>query len=133
MLILAYHRVNPGAKDGLSVSPDMLEAQLTHLRNRGWENVVLDELVASGDLMAQPGKFAITFDDGYRDNYTHAFPVLARLGLRATVYVSTAYVETGDCFPWVMRNTNGREPHDDDRPLTCDHLRSHLSALPVED
>ncbi len=78
--------------------------------------------------MAQPGKLAITFDDGYRDNYTHAFPVLERLGLRATVYVSTAYVETGDCFPWVMRNTNGREPHDDDRPLTWDHLHEMLRS-----
>ena len=117
MLILAYHRVNPGAKDGLSVTPSMLEDQLLYLQTCGWENVMLDEQALSGQLMVKAKKFAITFDDGYRDNYLHAFPLLKRLGMRATVFVSSGYVDTGQPFPWVSKRYQGNALQQEDLPL----------------
>jgi peptidoglycan/xylan/chitin deacetylase (PgdA/CDA1 family) len=45
---------------------------------------------------------ALTFDDGYRDNLTHAAPILARHGLPATVFLATGFVGSGSA-PWVDR------------------------------
>ena len=42
---------------------------------------------------------ALTFDDGYLDNFRYAFPVLQELELTATFFISTAYVNTGITFP----------------------------------
>jgi peptidoglycan/xylan/chitin deacetylase (PgdA/CDA1 family) len=43
---------------------------------------------------------ALTFDDGYRDNYTEAFPALRARGLPATVFVTANHLDTGAPFWW---------------------------------
>lgn len=64
---------------------------------RRWFNVLaLDEAVsafARGSLPARA--LAITFDDGYADNYTVALPILRELGLHATFFVATAFLDGG--------------------------------------
>jgi len=45
-----------------------------------------------------PRALAITFDDGYRDNYDIAMPILARLGLPATFFIATGYLDGGRMF-----------------------------------
>jgi peptidoglycan/xylan/chitin deacetylase (PgdA/CDA1 family) len=42
---------------------------------------------------------AVTFDDGYRDNFVHAFPILKRLGIPVTIFLTTGYIESGQ-LPW---------------------------------
>jgi peptidoglycan/xylan/chitin deacetylase (PgdA/CDA1 family) len=101
--VLAYHRVlpPPGADypflDGIvSASPESFEKQLRFVRNRF--NVVNFNDV-SGWLSTGanfPGNsLVITFDDGYADNYDVAFKILKRLGMTATMFVSTSFVDTG--------------------------------------
>ncbi len=62
-----------------------------------WFNVLpLAEAVtrlATGDLPARAA--AITFDDGYADNYLHALPILRRYGLKATFFISTGFLNGG--------------------------------------
>lgn len=112
MLILAYHRVNPDVRDGLSISPGMLKDQLTWLLDRGWVNVVLEETITSGTVEAPRKSFAVTFDDGYRDTYLHAAPVLESLGIRGTVFLVSDMIDSEEPFPWLTSDSNSFDAED---------------------
>lgn len=102
--VLMYHyiRVNTDPNDrtgfGLSVTPADFEAQMTWLVDHGYHTVLPEDLrraLAEGkSLPTKP--IVLTFDDGYRDFYTAAWPVLKRLGLRASVAVVTSFADKGD-------------------------------------
>jgi len=102
-LILRYHRVYP---DGtrpfyrLGVDRSLFEAQLDFLATH-FEVVSLATIVES--LRAgRPldGGVAITFDDGYRDNLTEAFPALRARGMTATLFVTVDEVSAGRAMWW---------------------------------
>ena len=64
-------------------------------------------MVRVGDLFASFQRktrrsICITFDDGFRDNYQYAAPILERYGLRATFYVTAGCID-GFCPPWFCR------------------------------
>jgi peptidoglycan/xylan/chitin deacetylase (PgdA/CDA1 family) len=99
-LILGYHRVvddfEAVARTGMPsmlTSTAMFERHLD-LVGRHFRFVTLDEI---GEHLAAGRPFtervaAVTFDDGYRDNYEHAFPILKRKGIPAAVFVVTDLV-----------------------------------------
>src|SRR5712691_3657132 len=45
--------------------------------------------------------FALTFDDGYRDNYTHGFALARELQIPITIFLIPGYIENGHCFWWL--------------------------------
>ena len=111
--VLTYHRVNDDADPFYPSLPvDVFEGQIA-LVARYYRVLAVEDLV---DRMARgtvpPNALAITFDDGYRDNLTHAAPILARHGVPATLFVTTGFVG-GACTPWydrvaeVFRSTPG--------------------------
>jgi len=99
-----YHYISepPAGADiyrrDLSVSPANFEAQLAWLRNQGYEGITLTDLVYHLALgWPLPEKPVIlTFDDGYRDNYTHAFPLLKKYGYPGTFFLITRAIDYGD-------------------------------------
>jgi peptidoglycan/xylan/chitin deacetylase (PgdA/CDA1 family) len=101
--ILRYHSVTDDEDStlayldhGLMVSSAAFRAQLRYLR-RFYTVLSLDELVDRlHDGRPLPYRaVAITFDDGYRDNYTQAYPLLRAEGLPATFYVTTGCLDGG--------------------------------------
>lgn len=87
----------------MSVTPEEFEKQMGWLKSRGYTGVSVREGLmslpasAGGEAISIPRKdgqipIVITFDDGYLDNHTNAFPVLKKFGFSATVYVITNYV-----------------------------------------
>ena len=128
MLILGYHRVNPEARDGLSVTPASFEAQLAYLHRHGWENVNLEEALVFPKVEKGAKRFAITLDDGFQDNYLYALPVLKRMGMRATLFVATAYLDSGQPFPWVQTALGGRTLAQEDLPLTWAQLEEMANS-----
>jgi peptidoglycan/xylan/chitin deacetylase (PgdA/CDA1 family) len=129
-LIVMYHRVlAPDAGSDLStagivVSTSTFERQLEVLA-RLFQVVPLRTAAASGD----PGLCAITFDDGWADNHAQALPVLQRLGLTATVFVTTGFIGSSRLF-WPERlayllQTAGRQNL---TPGALDGLRAPVSA-----
>ncbi len=104
-LVLEYHNVNAGDSDpirnldGLHVRVSQFERQMDHLAAH-YHVVPLDDLLdASAQMRRGKPRAAITFDDGYRDTYTYAVPILQRLGLPATVFIVTDFLVSGGS-PW---------------------------------
>ncbi|MFH0762822.1 MAG: polysaccharide deacetylase family protein [Candidatus Omnitrophota bacterium] len=96
--IIMYHRVLPGAtfRDSLVVSIKTFDRQMRFLKAHRYNVITLEKLA---DLIRQKKKIpyktiAITFDDGYRDNFTNAFPILKKYELAATAFVIVE--EVGD-------------------------------------
>ncbi len=83
--VLMYHSIEPGPASGMNVTPRRFESQLRYLRKRGFRGLTLTELGQADDHRKT---VAITFDDGFRNNYTHAWPLLRKYGFRATIFLS---------------------------------------------
>jgi peptidoglycan/xylan/chitin deacetylase (PgdA/CDA1 family) len=106
--ILTYHRVCdlPETNDimsSLNVLPEMFERQMEFLAQNGFNVITLEEFIEHKDknFKPPPKTVLITFDDGYRDNYLNAFPVLQRYKFNATFFVVTDYIDNEIIFQWL--------------------------------
>lgn len=89
VLVLCYHAVSPTWPADLSVTPEALEAQLTMLVRGGWRGATFH------DAVRRPmwhRTLVVTFDDAFSSVLDHAYPVLSKLGLPATVFAPTAFI-----------------------------------------
>jgi len=105
-VVLMYHRVIDGqdrhkaySHPGIIVETSTFERHLRFLRR----HMHVASLGEFRDRMVNRRPFAprtclITFDDGWQDNYTHAFPLLAGHGLPATIFLTSGFVGTGRRF-----------------------------------
>ncbi len=89
--ILMYHQVRPlpprsDALRGLSVDPRAFRGQMRALKVLGYRGVSVAELRRQQAQASTEKLFAITFDDGFRNVFDHALPVLDELGFTATCY-----------------------------------------------
>lgn len=91
-VVLMYHRVvnriDRPDPAGNCISVAALESQVRWLISRRYRCMTLSAIAGAGVNLPERA-FAITFDDGYRDNYEVAWPMLRRLGLQATVFLVT--------------------------------------------
>src|SRR5205085_9051635 len=83
VLVLCYHAVSPTWGASLSVTPDEFESQLRTLLRRGWRGATFRDAVLRPPW---PRTLAVTFDDAFLSVLELAHPILARLGLPATVF-----------------------------------------------
>ena len=110
--ILMYHYLSKPPADAdairrdLSVTPANFEAQLAYLRQAGYETISLETLAyaLSQDAPLPEKPIILTFDDGHRDNYENAFPLLRKYGYTATFFVFTQVIDTYnvDFLTWEM-------------------------------
>ncbi|HMS82118.1 MAG TPA: polysaccharide deacetylase family protein [Nitrospira sp.] len=100
--VLTFHRVNDKKQqDGLTVHPRLFDELLDVLvrRYRIVSLVRLCEMVSKSETL--PARtVALTFDDGYLDNFSVVAPILKDRKLPATFFVTSGYVETTRRFPW---------------------------------
>lgn len=94
--ILSYHRF--GAKRGrLSVSRAQFEEQMEYLKRNGYRVVTLQDAAAflRGERSLPRKSVVLTIDDGYQSAYRIAYPVLAKYGYPATVFIYSDYIGRG--------------------------------------
>lgn len=89
--IIYYHRIakdiTDAGKHGIFVTEKQFEDHLRYLKNEGFKTVTFEEALQI-KKNCTPGKFVIiTFDDGYEDNYTLAFPLLKKYGFNAIIFL----------------------------------------------
>ncbi|MGH9830870.1 MAG: polysaccharide deacetylase family protein, partial [Blastocatellia bacterium] len=97
--VLYYHRIGD-SRDPLTRSLDDFRNDLGYLQKH-YECISLADLrdrLRSGRAFRRRA-VAITFDDGYRNNYTEAARVLKETGMTATFFVATGYIGTDRQFP----------------------------------
>src|SRR5262245_35249322 len=130
VVILGYHRVLSGpdlassyVPPGMYVHVDVFEAQMRFVKQH-FEVLSFSRLLEmwrGGGLNKAKRYCVVTFDDGWHDNYVHAYPVLRRLDIPATIFLATKFIGTDEWF-WpekvthIMLNRSGhRHAHGDDR------------------
>ena len=93
--ILPLHRVNDENDPFMASLPTaVFAARMAHIA-RHYHVLTVEDLAARlQEGRAPRNALAITFDDGYRDNLTHAAPILSRLGLPATIFLVTGLIDT---------------------------------------
>jgi peptidoglycan/xylan/chitin deacetylase (PgdA/CDA1 family) len=103
--VIMYHGVGkeyPGWEWNHLVIPlDVFEGQMRILKEKGWKTITLDELYAHMATGARVSEKAIvlTFDDGYRDNYVYAFPILKKYDHHGVIWMSTDFVDPRTDLP----------------------------------
>ncbi|MGH8913628.1 MAG: polysaccharide deacetylase family protein [Acidimicrobiia bacterium] len=115
--VLIYHQVGAGLGRQMEVTTDDFTRQLDWL-SQNWEVVTFDQAVTRWDEPGADRLVALTFDDGYLDTFTTAFPMLRERQLPFLIYLATESIETGSPL-----GPPGRAD-----PLAWDHVVDMLSS-----
>lgn len=102
--VVLYHRVDDqifGETEGLTVTRSTFDDHLRMYRENYRVISVAEMLeLLSGKQWTDDWTVVITFDDGYRDNWLHAAPLLKKHGLPACFFLTAGYLGTRRQFPW---------------------------------
>jgi peptidoglycan/xylan/chitin deacetylase (PgdA/CDA1 family) len=102
--VIAYHRIDWADNCPWSltpITPPEFDREMKYLR-RNYNIISADELsTALSDLNSLPPNTAVvTIDDGYKDVYVNAYPILKKYNIPATVFLATGHIGTGKLFWW---------------------------------
>lgn len=119
IIILSYHRVvDDYFRPQMAVPPAVFEQQMNFIREN-FKVISLDEALPflRGETPLKEDAVVLTFDDGYRDNYTQAFPVLKKYSLPAAIFLTTDFIGTNRRLWWdeidsLLEKENGGVPPD---------------------
>ncbi len=143
--VLMYHHIDyvsandSAIKRRLTVTPEIFERQMKHLYDNNYQPIVFQDALSyleAGEGVPE-NSLIITFDDGWKNQYQHAFPVLKKYGFRATFFPVVNYVGGGSFMNWDdIKNLsdNGMEigshsmNHPNLRGLSANYLRHELKS-----
>lgn len=93
--VLNYHQVSDERKGPLTMTTEDFKWQMDYLKEQGFHTITPDQLYAylteKRPLPSKP--VLITFDDGYEDNYTYAYPILKENQMQATIFMVAKSVD----------------------------------------
>jgi peptidoglycan/xylan/chitin deacetylase (PgdA/CDA1 family) len=93
--ILMYHSVSEHARPKFkrfTVTPDQFDEHLAYLKTHEYTAITVTEFINTPRAALPVRPVVLTFDDGFGDFYTHAFPLMQKHRVKATLYVTTGYM-----------------------------------------
>ncbi|MDP2816653.1 MAG: polysaccharide deacetylase family protein, partial [Rectinemataceae bacterium] len=101
--IFMFHSVQPPSSitrlAGFCIDPQIFEKQIRFLSRYNCVSMSAVAAAAAGNAELPRDAIAITFDDGYADNYYVAYPILKKYGLSSTIYLTTNFIGTDQWLP----------------------------------
>ncbi|MFC1743802.1 polysaccharide deacetylase family protein [Candidatus Riflebacteria bacterium] len=110
--ILYLHRVNEIDPPHLALTPNAFRELLKFLQQNNYKTLKPNELIAALEGKCQyRNPVVLSFDDGYKDNYLFAHPILKQFGMHGIVFVITKYIqeredEDKEILPFTPTNIN---------------------------
>lgn len=93
VIVLMYHHILP-ENSFIASSTNEFEKQMSFLANNNYTTLTSEEFIGFKNGKKVPNKSVfITFDDGWRDNFFYAYPILKKYNLKATIFLVTEWVE----------------------------------------
>lgn len=126
--VLMYHSIDyDDMASKLSVSPEEFARQMEFLRKNNYNIVPVEKAAYYISKKAKPPSktIAITFDDGFENNYLYAYPVLKKYNIPATIYVIIDRVGTPGFLNWAEI----KEMSDSGVVTIGSHTKSHIWLL----
>jgi len=105
---LMYHKVGSPPPESqlkiLWVAPDAFRRQMEYILRHGYTPLLFRELseIASGSRPIPEKPALVTFDDGFANNFEHAFPILRELGVKANIFLVYECMDDPDA--WYSKN-----------------------------
>lgn len=98
--VLYYHSIDYEKGNELRIPKEKFREQMKYLKDTGYTTLTLNELYnfLAYNKPVPDKSVVITFDDGYKDNYENAFPILKEFGFRATVFMITSSINNDKNF-----------------------------------
>lgn len=137
--VLMYHYIRelpPNTRDqlgyGLSIAPKLFDQQLAYLAAAHYDTVAMGD-VASHIIRGTPlppKPIVLSFDDGYADFYTAAWPLLKKYHLGATVYLVVDFLGKPGYMSW-QQAQELRDAGIDIGAHTLDHVDLAIQPLPI--
>jgi len=135
LTILAYHRImeqpeNYPLDEGvISTDPKTFEKEMEFC-GKHFNCITFQYLrmFVAGRVTFLKNPLIVTFDDGYRDNYTNAFPILRKYGLTATIFLTVEHINSGELFWWDIAAFAMKQRESSDTDLR--HFFKTLKSLP---
>ena len=95
--VICYHSINkdPSGKSSIIISPEKFRQHLKAIKDNGYTTLTMAQFndYILGDKPIPEKSVLLTFDDGYMDNYTNAFPILKEFNMNATIFVISSYLD----------------------------------------
>lgn len=92
--ILMYHYISNGPSDPCRITPERFKEHMDFLHKNGYTPILpkqLNDYITKGKVLPKK-PVLITFDDGYKDNYINAYPVLKKYKFKATFFIITDFI-----------------------------------------
>lgn len=116
--VLFYHHVEPiieaqqAGHAQFTVDSDIFDKQMRYLKENGYMTVPVETIVdgISNKKILPPKTVALTFDDGYADMYTYAYPILKKYGFVGNFAIPTGLLESPGYLNWLQLTEIARDP-----------------------
>ncbi len=128
--ILMYHSISSPANSGFkpcTVSPESFNEHLSYLKQCHYTSITVTQFAKAmtrGGICLPSRPVILTFDDGYADFYTTALPALQRYGFTATLFITTAFIDSTS--RWLQY------PNERSRPMITKTQLAEINACGIE-